>query len=296
MIFDKNGKIYSKIEFDNEDEIENVVIDNFKLLFGDFSILLDKKLINTNSGKGSVPDGIIIDFEGNKWYILEVERGIHGTWEHIAPQISKQITAVENIDTKTKIAENCIEKIDKPFKDLLNEINIEEINIHGTINKILKSAPIVALPIDFIPNDLEDWTKTLKVEVSVWLVEKYIDINGHVLFSIPDKEIDTKKDFNDYNTKEDMLSQVINRGLLKIDQELYFEYGPKGKTKKKFIGIVKKNGIEVDNKVSSVSTSSLRCIQKINPSRKTSNGWRTWKTTDGKLIEEILNAPSLTRK
>jgi len=291
MIFDKTGKIYSKMEFVDEDEIENVVINNFKLLFGDYSILLDKNLINTNSGKGSIPDGIIINFQENKWYILEVERGIHGTWEHIAPQISKQITAMENIDTKIKIAENCIKKINKntSFKDLLNEIDIEEINIHGTINKILKSPPIVALPIDFIPNDLKDWTKTLKVEVVVWLVEKYVDINGNVLFSIPEKEIETEIDSNNDNVKVtgDILSQVINKGLLTIGQELYFEYGPKGKSKTKFIGIVRKNGIEVDGEISSVSVSSLRCIQKISPTRTTSNGWTVWKTKDGKLINEL---------
>jgi hypothetical protein len=291
MIFDKSGKIYSKMEFANEEEIENVVINNFKLLFGDYSILLDKNLINTNSGKGSIPDGIIINFQENKWYILEVERGIHGTWEHIAPQISKQITAMENIDTKIKIAENCIKKINKnpSFKDLLNEIDIEEINIHGTINKILQSPPIVALPIDFIPNDLKDWTKTLKVEVIVWLVEKYVDINGNVLFSIPEKEIEVETEFSDENIKitGDILSQVINKGLLKIGQELYFEYGPKGKAKTKFIGIVRKNGIEVDGEISSVSVSSLRCIQKISPSRTTSNGWVVWKTKDGKLINEL---------
>jgi len=293
MIFDKNGKIYSKMEFVNEEEIENVVINNFKLLFGDYSILLDKSLITTNAGKGSIPDGIIIDFQDKKWYILEVERGIHGTWDHIAPQISKQITAMENIDTKNKIAENCIKAINEnnPFKDMLSEIDIEEIKIHGTINNILKSPPIVALPIDFIPSDLKDWTKTLKVEVVVWLVEKYVDIKGNVLFNIPDKEIEIENeiDFKDDNVKttRDFLSQVINKGLLSIGQELYFEYGPKGKPKTKFTGIVRKNGIEVNGEISSVSVSSLRCIQKINPSRTTSNGWVVWKTKDGKFINEL---------
>jgi hypothetical protein len=291
MIFDKNGKVYSKMEFSSEDEIENIVIKNFKLLFGDYSILLEKNLINTNAGKGTIPDGIIIDFQGNKWYILEVERGIHGTWEHIAPQISKQITAMENLETKSKIAENCVNKINKNavFKDLLNEIEIEEINIHGVINTILKSSPIVALPIDFIPKDFKDWTKPLQVEVIVWLIEKYVDINGNVLFSIPDKEIETEEIGNNSNVNitGDLLSQVIENGFMTIGQELYFEYGPKGTKKTKFTGIVQKNGIEVDGEISSVSVSSLRCIQKINPTRITNNGWVTWKTKDGKLINEL---------
>ena len=92
MIFDINGKTYSKIEFNTEEEVENVIINNFKLLFGDYSILLPKSMISTSGGKGTIPDGIIIDFDSKQWYIMEVERGIHGTWEHIAPQINKQIT------------------------------------------------------------------------------------------------------------------------------------------------------------------------------------------------------------
>ena len=290
MIFDKSGKVYSKIEFVNEDEIESVVFNNFKLLFGDYSVLLDKSHISTNSGKSTVPDGIIINFQENIWYILEVERGIHGTWEHIAPQISKQITAMESLETKTKIAENCVKAINKniTFKDLLNEIDIEEINIHGIINKILKQPPKVALPIDFIPNDLKDWAQTLKVEVIVWLVEKYIDTKGNVLFSIPEKEIDFENDEdNNSKIKGDLLSQVIEKGLLSEGQELFFEYGPKGKSKTKFTGIVRKNGIEVDGEISSVSVSSLRCIQKVSPTRTTSNGWTVWKTKDGKLINEL---------
>jgi hypothetical protein len=291
MIFDKRGKVYSKMEFSDESEIEEVVSHNFKLLFGDYSILLGKNLITTNSGKGTVPDGIIINFQENVWYILEVERGIHGTWEHIAPQISKQITAIENIDTKNKIAENCIKEINKNtlFKDLLNEIDIEEINIHGTINKILQQPPRVALPIDSIPKDLKDWTKTLKAEVIVWLVEKYKDINGNILFSIPEKEIELENndDNNEIKNNGSFLSQVIEDGLLSEGQELFFEYGPKGKSKTKFTGIVRKNGIEVDGEISSVSVSSLRCIQKVSPTRTTSNGWVVWKTKDGKLINEL---------
>ena len=291
MIFDNHGHIYSKVEYKNEEEIETVVVNNFNKLFGDYSFLLDKGLIATSSGKGTIPDGIIINFQENVWYILEVELGKHGTWDHIAPQISKQITAMENIETKNKITENCIRQIDKnkKFKDVLSEIDIEEINIHGTINKILKQPPKVALPIDYIPNDLKDWTKTLKVEVMVWLVEKYIDINGNILFSIPDKEIELENDDdnNEVKIKGDLLTQVIENGLLSEGEELFFEYGPKGKTKTKFTGIVRKNGIDVDGEISSVSVSSLRCIQKISPTRTSSNGWVVWRTEDGKLINEL---------
>lgn len=285
MIFNQTGQVYSKIEFSSEEEVENVVLDNFKLLFGDYSILLPKSLITTNGGKGTIPDGIIVNFEAKQWYILEVERGIHGTWEHIAPQIVKQITAMANDETKNKITENCIKEINKKdgFIDLLSDIEIPAINIHGEINRILKKDPIVSLPIDLIPNDLEDWAKSMRVAVEIRLIEKYSDLNGNILFNIPDAEVKTNEEILITNT-ENLLEKVVKAGYLAEGQHVYFEYGPKGYKKQRFDGIVRKNGIEVDGVVSSPSISSLRCIQTITPTRTTSNGWTVWKTEDGKLI------------
>ena len=292
MIFNEEGQVYSKIEFSSEEEVENVVIDNFELFFGDYSILLPKSMITTNGGKGTIPDGIIINFEDMQWYILEVERGIHGTWEHIAPQIVKQITAMQNDETKNKITENCIKEINKKdgFIDLLNEIDIQEINIHGQINRILRKDPIVSLPIDLIPNDLEDWAKSMRVSVEIRLIEKYSDYKGNILYNIPDIEVKTNeeiiekiKQFDD-KKPENIHEKVVKAGFLSEGQKVYFEYGPKGTKKKRFEGIIRINGIEVEGVVSSPSISSLRCIQTITPTRTTSNGWTVWKTEDGKLI------------
>ena len=295
MIFDINGKTYSKIEFNTEEEVENVIINNFKLLFGDYSILLPKSLISTSGGKGTIPDGIIINFESRRWYIMEVERGIHGTWEHIAPQITKQITAIQNDDTKTKITENCIAEIqkNKNFIDLLSEINISEINIHGEIEKILRKDPIISLPIDYIPYDLEEWAANLKTTVEIQLVEKFSDKDGNILFNMPDLELKTSdekiaKEIKEISDKkpENLLELVVKAGFLNEGEKVYMEYGPKGTKKKRFEGIVHINGIEVNGVISSPSISSLRCIQEISPTRTTNNGWVTWKTMDGKVIND----------
>jgi len=291
MIFDNKGHIYSKVEYNNEEEIESVVINNFNKLFGDYSFLLEKSLISTNSGKGTIPDGIIIDFQENTWYILEVELGRHGTWDHIAPQISKQITAMENIETKNKITENCIKQIDKNklFKDVLSEIDIQEINIHGTINKILQKSPEIAIPIDFIPNDLNDWKKTLKVKVNVWVIEKYKDIEGNLLYNIPDLEIekDEPSKEDDKFSFDEAYKLAIEKGLLKIGQKLHFEYTARGKNKARFEGIVAQNGIDVNGEIANPRIAALRCIQKVNPKRTSSKGWKKWKTEDEKYIYEI---------
>ncbi len=181
-------KLYQKTVFKDEDEIERIVLDNYQLLFGNYSILLPKAKINTIGGKGSIPDGIVINFESKEWFIIEVERGIHGTWDHIAPQISKQITAITNTETEERIKTFCLQEIEnnKDFKDLLFEIGISEMKIHSNLNRIFECMPIIAIPIDEIPSDLTEWAQTIKNEVRIWEISKYT-FQNNVIYSLPDE-------------------------------------------------------------------------------------------------------------
>ena len=293
MLFTPTGTFYSKVQFKTEEEVEKVVVDNFKLLFGDYSILLPKSLIRTSGGKGTIPDGIIIDFKGNRWFILEVERGDHETWGHIAPQISKQLVAVMNRETKYKITELCIAEIgrQKEFSKLLeSDLKIQLLNVHGTVQKILEKDPIVSLPIDYSPSDLEEWASMQKVDVQIQHIEKYMNAKGEVLYDFPDLELTQEKESLKTTDKSNALYDIVKAGLLNVGDIVHFEYGPKGKPKTHFEGKVCSDGIEVDGIVSSASVSALRCIQQISPSRTTTNGWVTWKTADGKFLEEKWNA------
>lgn len=58
MLFTPAGSFYSKVQFKTEEEVEKVVARNFKLLFGDYSILLPKSLIRTSGGKGREAQGL----------------------------------------------------------------------------------------------------------------------------------------------------------------------------------------------------------------------------------------------
>ena len=293
MLFTPTGTFYSKVQFKTEEEVEKVVAHNFKLLFGDYSILLPKSMIRTSGGKGTIPDGIIIDFKGNRWFILEVERGDHETWGHIAPQISKQLVAVMNRETKYKITELCIAEIgrQKEFSKLLeSDLKIQLLNVHGTVQKILEKAPIVSLPIDYSPSDLEEWASMQKVDVQIQHIEKYMNGKGEVLYDFPDLELTQEKESLKTTDKSNALYEIVKAGLLNVGDVVHFDYGPKGKPKTHFEGKICSDGIEVDGIVSSASVSALRCIQQISPSRTTTNGWVTWKTADGKFLEEKWNA------
>jgi hypothetical protein len=85
-----------------------------------------------------------------------------------------------------------------------------------------------------------------------------------------------------------LLASVLAAELLIEGDRLWFKYGPRGQPKTPFEGIVRKDGVEVDGRVYSPSIAAIRCINKVNPARTTANGWKTWKTLNGKLIIELL--------
>lgn len=94
MIIHKEQR-FLESNFQNEDEIETVVFDNFEYLFGPSSFILPKTLIKTTDRIGTIPDGFAIDLSSKRWYIVEAELIKHSVWSHIAPQVSKQIIAAQ---------------------------------------------------------------------------------------------------------------------------------------------------------------------------------------------------------
>ena len=79
---------FLKTNFENEAEIERVVQQYAQQLFGGSIIYLPQARLSTVAGRGSIPDALVIDVEREEWFVVEAERAAHGTWEHIAPQVS----------------------------------------------------------------------------------------------------------------------------------------------------------------------------------------------------------------
>lgn len=97
-----------------------------------------------------------------------------------------------NRETKNKITELCIAEIgkQKEFSKLLeSDLKIQQIHVHGFVQKILEKDPIVSLPIDYSPSDLEEWASMQKVDVQIQHIEKYMNGKGEVLYDFPDLEL-----------------------------------------------------------------------------------------------------------
>ena len=195
-----NDKKFIKSPFVNEMEIENVVINNYEYIFGPNSFYLPKTLIKTADGTGTIPDGFAIDLATKKWYLVEAELIQHNVWSHIAPQVTKQMIASQQLKTKKNIEDLAVENYQKDdnTKEKFTELGIKEINIRKILSEILEKEPIIGIPIDAVTNDLKDWARTLKYNVKLWVITKYVEIENslNIAYEFPEEfkpELDTEE-------------------------------------------------------------------------------------------------------
>jgi hypothetical protein len=291
---------YFRTTFKNEAEIEQVVKDYAEYLFGSTILLVPKAKITTMGGTGTIPDGFVVDVESEEWFMVEAELASHGTWQHIAPQISKQLAAVDSQTTRDSILKITLDlvKCDEAAANVFADLGISQLDIHGKLQTILKKAPTIAIPIDGVPSDLQSWAKTLKFIVKIWVIEKYQSLDGKtIIYSIPEENVPTivtgAAQGQRTSTVVAQWSQpyqdVMQAGLIREAQKVFLDYGPRGQAKKTFEGLLRKEGVEVDGNIMSLSAAAVYCIRKAGSQRKTANGWIMWKTEEGIYLNEFYN-------
>ena len=299
-----NDRKFIKSPFDNEAELEQVVIDNYEHIFGPSSIYLPKKKIKTGDGAGTIPDGFAIDLASNKWYLVEAELLHHSVWNHIAPQVSKQVNASLQPFSKKIIQDLAVESYsdDETTREKFQELGIKEINVRKVIQEILEKEPVIGVPIDNISSDLKQWARTLKYSVKLWVISKFIEFKEpqNIIYEFPEEfkpEIDTEKENNIDEQNQEVtrfditLSDLLDVGMLEPFANLVMNYKPRNGRKKQYTAIIQEDGsLELlSQKFSSPSYAALAGIQDAGSDRQTVNGWTSWKTTNGETIAELRN-------
>jgi hypothetical protein len=296
---------FLKTPFVNENELEQVVMANYEYIFGSSSLYLPRAKIVTADGSGTIPDGFVVDIEKHIWFIVEAELLQHNVYVHIVPQITKQINAASQPDTRQKIEETIIEQYncDQTTRDKFDEAGIIPVNVRKVVGDILRTLPIVGMPIDGINDALKDYSTTIKNGMKIWIVSKFVELGcpTNIIYEFPEEYspvIDTDEITNDAEWAEHVRAQynvnlvdLVNEGLLKPSETLYMNFKPKnGKMKKYEATVLDDGSLSFLNQIfGSPSNAAIAGIQDAGSERKTSNGWVTWKTKDGKTLAELRN-------
>ena len=177
MILYKDAVRYIEYQYKNESEIEEMIFEHSKNIFGEDSLLLAKRKIKANSGIGTIPDAFVLSLGDKKWYLVEVELKNHPLYEHIVPQISKFNTAIKNSDSQKKLIKMVYEEIkNDPQKNLIFQLKqIKE--VFKYITEILESKPQIIILIDGKNDELEEVCDSLPFDSKVIEFKTYIREN-----------------------------------------------------------------------------------------------------------------------
>lgn len=299
---------FIKSPFDNEAELEQVIVDNYEYLFGPTSFYLPKAKIKTADGVGTIPDGFAIDIGQKKWYLVEAELMHHSVWNHIAPQVTKQILASQQAVTKRTLIDLAVEQYqtDNYTKEKYEDLNIAAINVRQVVGDILETDPIIGVPIDGVTNDLRDWARTLKYKVKLWIVSKFVEFNAptNIVYEFPEEfkpELDTEEESNPHKINAEIarydveLTDLVKANLLTVGEKLSMAYKPRHGLAKRYEAVVLEDGsLELlGQQFSSPSYAALAGIQDAGSDRKTVNGWTSWKNFQNKTLaalrEQLIN-------
>lgn len=159
----KDKEVYRLYNYKSEEELEQIIIEHYKIIFGADSIFFPKQKIKAISGIGGIPEGFILSIKERKWYIIEVELASHPLG-HILSQISHFQDATENKDTRNKLIQSIYDNIntDIALKDQFNNIKEDK---HKLISDIIWKEPLFIIIIDSIQPDLNSACKRLSYKL-----------------------------------------------------------------------------------------------------------------------------------
>ena len=177
-----NGKRFSEAEYGKEADFEREVFLNYKLFFGDRSVLIDaKRKVESKAIGTSVPDGFLFDLsdmDNPEFYILEVELKKHGFFDHIFPQMTKFFAFFRNSKSQSELVEkifslvNTDPELKKEFKK-----HIGEKEIYKFIKDTVEGSQNILLILDGDKAELseitETYTDTWGKMVKIITIKKY---------------------------------------------------------------------------------------------------------------------------
>jgi hypothetical protein len=245
-------------------------------------------LVRTSVGRGTIPDAFVIDYENDEWYLVEAELIAHGVWRHIVPQITSQIVACLNQDTRNLLTDRVLEHIASDAQLKLDP------HLQQRVVTILRKEPIVAIPIDNTSDDLEAWARTQKLPVSIWVIGKLESLNDRtrIAYQIPgDNEASIVAQPTETSisvvrrSSSKSIAALIEGGLLESGERLILDF--KGHH---FTGEANPQGIKLDDgKVYAPSRAAVKCYQRVGSTRPTENGWRAWKNESEVSLNQLFD-------
>jgi len=160
---------YRLMDYENEEELKEIVKEHTKEIFGVGSMYFDLKsrMVSENEIM-SEPDGYLIDFSNDTFWIVEIELSTHDLYGHIVEQLTRFINNIEDAENQKMVTDKLHSYIKS---DAVVESQIKKAigskDLHDYISQLLSDYsknPNAIVVIDKSREIVEKACKTLKIE------------------------------------------------------------------------------------------------------------------------------------
>jgi len=190
QVFLVNGARYKLRTPKNENELQEIIEEHYKDLFGENSIFFGfEPKLRSVAGIGSKPDGCVLLLSPKpRWVVVETELSSHPLYEHVIPQISKFVKALENPQNRKSIVEVLYDEINKdPFKKALLEKQGMGHEVYKFLNDVISTKPSMAIIIDERTAELDEVLGVLPLKAEITELRTFeregagLSVHGHLL-------------------------------------------------------------------------------------------------------------------
>ncbi len=184
--------------FTSEDELKKMVLENADYFFGQSSFCLSRDLISNKDGFEVFTDGFAVDIANRQWFIVNAALSKHDVWSHIVPQVVKQLVSADQSITKQLIIGLIMQQLreDNNIMKMFNDAGywkegegVFENEISDIQGEIFGKSPVIQMSIDSVFSDLSGWAETLKANVKLSIIKKYVDSGNFkkIIYEIPEE-------------------------------------------------------------------------------------------------------------
>lgn len=211
---------YSPHSFENEADLEKLVVDLAPQVFGDSSIYLDVKKGLRGKGVLSIPDAYLIDMadpETPKIYIIENEISTHDPFKHIGVQLLKFCIAYD--DAKYGLRKFLMDKIQEKGNDFFLK-KVEKIcslssarNIDNFLDRAVNDGFHALVIIDEARPELHSILDKINADISILELKSFFDGKDYIyetdtLYDEEDSDsISSNKKQSNFNERRNLRAQ-----------------------------------------------------------------------------------------
>ena len=185
-----NGARYKLYTPKNESELQAIVEEHYVDVFGENSIFFSfEPKLRSLAGIGSKPDGCVLALSPKpRWIVVETELSSHPLYEHVIPQISKFVKALENPQNRKSVVEVIYDEVNKDhFKKALLEKHGFGREIYKFLNDAISSKPSIAIIIDERTAELDEVLGMLPLKAEITELRTFeregvgLSVHAHLL-------------------------------------------------------------------------------------------------------------------